>query len=924
MLLGLLFWGGLSLLLAPLMDERAERRAAHVGAPAKYLKESRFPVTTGLGPPAAGPPVPPAASEVVWCYNASLLPPRSAFHSSGFSPKCYELRELVDSLMRRHAAGIPTGACPKRVQLAGRFLKEAGSAMDAGNDFIVLCEEVAAIHLGQLGGQTEAPPPAPPLALPEGLSSSRTLACEHLARGPLASCHRPRGDTLTSSFLPGGLGAAANTSFTNYVRQRAVIATNSHERCLASPFHYVPGTDGGRQHMRVGFAAEREFEALHSLYAPCFGSFRRARYGTVAPADQRDLQSSENVTVPAAWLEALAASGKPTTSSAAPAFDPDAILRCHLNAPTACPIGTGWGCSTCCGNISALAGSPPLPFLPKGRQQVHQPPRSDFYSLLPQEYDIVSAALAAGLLSGINRPADPVMPIVLFNPLFVAYRYSFHPLDASRLTELLARPSEAVVAHFDQMARDTLTQAIAADTGRGGRPGAPGVWPVKGVHLNKALSDRLTVKKPRLIMDFKRHLNRHLASWEMNYVTVGEMLLSVRPGTVVASVDISSAFHLVRLGLKDQQYCGLRWPRSGDPSTPLSDWMELVFTRCTFGLSHMPALFSTISAEKCETLVRRVTVYSAPGGVRFYAYMDDIFIFANDTATCNAALADLEAYCAEIGAPLNDKRRPPLTRGIELLGLVLDTEAMTIRLPDAKRHNTLYLTSLGLIAAAEALSMPRNFVEKLAGKLEHACCVVRGGRLHMGSLYSSLWAVGSESHIDLSACVADLEWWMGRLASEEGSTSRLLTIAPGAAAGLGLTTRSDASGTIGGGLLVGNCLGMWCRWTADTASQSTIGSKEFFPYAAFEARYGHLLCGLLTHMTSDNLGNCYSMNKGASRDRDVAPMLRSFLEVSAEHGHETVAGFLPREANTSSDAVSKSLTLAPALAAMGASFVAVA
>ena len=303
--------------------------------------------------------------------------------------------------------------------------------------------------------------------------------------------------------------------------------------------------------------------------------------------------------------------------------------------------------------------------------------------------------------------------------------------------------------------------------------------------------------------------------------------------------------------------------------------------------------------------------------------MDDIFVVAPDEATCQLALADLEAYFKSIGAPLNDKRRPPRSTGIELLGLVLNTELMTIELPAGKRYNTLFLASLGFQAARAGLSLPRNFVEKLAGKLEHAAVVVRGGRLRMAALYHLLSSPGSESFVDLGAASADLDWWLGQLVSGAGSTARLLVVAPGAASGSGLTTRSDASGDIGAGLCVGNCVAMWCVWDKVTAERASIGGKEFFPYAAFEERYGWLLDGLLTHMTTDNLGNCYSMNKGSSRDRDVSPQLQRYLESSARHGHETVAGWLPREANTCCDAISKSRGLGEALRAMGRGFVAV-
>jgi hypothetical protein len=151
-----------------------------------------------------------------------------------------------------------------------------------------------------------------------------------------------------------------------------------------------------------------------------------------------------------------------------------------------------------------------------------------------------------------------------------------------------------------------------------------------------------------------------------------------------------------------------------------------------------------------------------------------------------------------------------------------------------------------------------------------------------------------------------------------------LVTAPGARSGVGLATRSDASGDVGAGLALADGLAFWCRWSDATAGPvdgSSIGSKEFYPILAFEQRFGHLLGGLVTHFTTDNLPNVYALNKGYTDDVCLRPMLRSYLEAAERSLHFALGGWLPRELNTLCDGLSKSRHLAGALALLGPTFI---
>jgi hypothetical protein len=90
--------------------------------------------------------------------------------------------------------------------------------------------------------------------------------------------------------------------------------------------------------------------------------------------------------------------------------------------------------------------------------------------------------------------------------------------------------------------------------------------------------------------------------------------------------------------------------------------------------------------------------------------------------------------------------------------------------------------------------------------------------------------------------------------------------------------------------------------------------------AAFEA-FGSGWRGQLVIVGTDNLGNVFAINSATAAGlggRAAIRKIRSLYALAEAHGFEFVAMWVPRELNTTADAMSKSLTIGAASAAVRA------
>jgi hypothetical protein len=506
----------------------------------------------------------------------------------------------------------------------------------------------------------------------------------------------------------------------------------------------------------------------------------------------------------------------------------------------------------------------------------------------------------------------------MLHPIFVANKYRTAP-PAERLAEIDALSPDARAALFDGLASDIFDDARR----RSHRADA-----ISAQALTAAFAKHTAEPKPRLVFDSRRSgLNEALAGWPFQYCSIAQILHHARPGWLLGSNDISSAFHLVAEPASQYKYCGWRWPRdptAHDAFSPGGDfvtgWLRVMF----FGLKTAPAHFSALSGEMVRTLQRRSVAYAEVGTVFFFVIMDDIFTLSCDVATRDKAAADVKAYLASINAPTNKKEFLGQTVA-PLLGLIFDSTGgrVSVSLPADKRFNCTTLVALALRAAHEAVRLPHFIVEKMVGKLGHAHIVFADGIVWMPPLYDALYdSSDSAEGVDLSKpdCVEALTQWYGLLIAAK--PQELVSARALSSAKFVVNARSDASSTTGWSFVLGSALALWGRWDASCLGQHrSIEAKELWPLVHMLDRYGRFLRGLTLSYKTDNAANAYALNAGNIRDAEARPLLLAALRRAARHGVRVVAAWCPREANAVCDRVSKAASAAEADAVLTSSFV---
>jgi hypothetical protein len=814
----------------------------------------------------------------------------------------------------------------------------------------------AAIWLAVLGAEPGVSPSAPSVPSADGVaapvSELRTAALSLLQQplplqsGVVACAVAPR---VAPQLFP-AVQRDANTRLTRALASSSLAPTEQAARyskahamdpvamVKASPFYMDPA----KGHTRLDHHEQRKWlQALHTSPS-----------AVPAPAPV----SVSPTFPPPAWVDELAkrraAKGKPPPSvGMAPYFKPaalhDMLTRYLPRVGDAAALAER---ELAIQHLTAMSWGAPLPFYLHAYGDKRWNANVSQYSLEPADRATATALLAELCMDGRAVPFDGEA-VANVSP-FIVHKGTLAP-PAARLNELYAGTSSAGLAsHFQEVGDSVIAAALsrsAASEPSSAAPSsaAPGPRAIKASSLSSALDAIRTESKPRLVLDFKPQVNPRLADWHFSYLSLQDLLSHAKPGHWIASLDISSAFHLVRMHPDAWKFMTVLWPPSGDFSEDRSKWVRVALTRLSFGLKHAPALFSALSGALVSVMQARSAAYAEPGSIYFGVFVDDVFVIGPTELITNRALEDGNAVLFEVGADVNgDKLEYAVCREARVLGPVLDLVDMILSLPLDKRYTTSVLLAVALAAVRTRHALPLNFVEKLAGKLTYAQLVVPAGRLHCVSVYQAIRAAyaADVDLVNLEAAEADLSWWLSAFCDPQASFRRLNLYPVLASANNTVTIRSDASGDIGAGLVIGAgdfvVAAMWECWgehalpspAAAAAAgagagagpgpvaldhvEPTIQAKELHPLLWALKTFGRLWSGLFVNYLTDNLANMYAINKGVTADATAFGILADIIETAIEHDVHIVAHWLPRDANTLCDALSKSSSASEALASL--------
>jgi len=396
--------------------------------------------------------------------------------------------------------------------------------------------------------------------------------------------------------------------------------------------------------------------------------------------------------------------------------------------------------------------------------------------------------------------------------------------------------------------------------------------------------------KWRLIVDLSHprghsvndNIPSHLCS--LSYITVDEaihQILKTGQGTLLAKVDIKSAFRLLPVHPADRHLLGMKWREN-----------IYIDTCLPFGLRSAPRLFNVLAD---------LLLWSAQQhGVSFLVhYLDDFLtIGPPKSETCGNNLHALKLLCEHLGIPLALEKVEGPSTTICFLGIILDTIRMEIRLPTDKLQRIQDTLSNWL---GKKKARKRD-VLSLVGLLQHATKVVRCGRTFVGRMYAAAAKV-RRLHFFLRLnreFRSDLMWWYTFVHTWNGFS---ILRSPYVATVPDVLIQTDASGSWGcGAVFSHNWLQLqWPREWIDEA----IMAKELVPIVLAIAVWGHQLARREVLVKSDNLNVVTAVNKGSCREAVVMHLLRCMWFFVAHFDIRVVAEHLPGKDNTIADQISR-------------------
>ncbi|KAM4048868.1 LOW QUALITY PROTEIN: uncharacterized protein ACNLHF_015985 [Anomaloglossus baeobatrachus] len=261
----------------------------------------------------------------------------------------------------------------------------------------------------------------------------------------------------------------------------------------------------------------------------------------------------------------------------------------------------------------------------------------------------------------------------------------------------------------------------------------------------------------------------------------------------------------------------------------------------------------------------------------------------------------MEWISSRFGVPLAPEKTVGPTTCISFLGIVIDSLAWEVRLPEDK----VAALKVEVGRARRVKKLQSREVQSLLGKLNFACRVMPMGRIFSRRLASATAGVLAPHHyIRLSAeHRADLAVW-GRFLEEYNGRSLLME---DAGDNFDLELFTDAAGSSGFGAFF---QGQWCadrwpdKWTAEGLTKN-VALLEIFPILVALHLWREELANKTIRFNCDNMGVVFAINKFSASSPPVIRVLRELVLVCLQINACVTAAHVPGVQNLIADSLSR-------------------
>ena len=376
------------------------------------------------------------------------------------------------------------------------------------------------------------------------------------------------------------------------------------------------------------------------------------------------------------------------------------------------------------------------------------------------------------------------------------------------------------------------------------------------------------------------HLNDFIQLTPFKMETVASVLLSVREGDFLASLDLKDAYFQIPIHGSSRKL--LRF---------MSEGTVYQFKALCFGLLTAPQVFTRVFAA--------VSAWAHARGIRLLRYLDDWLVLSSSEKKAKESIRELLSVCRTLGIVINEKKSDLVpSQSAKYLGMTIDTGAGKV-FPSLARVEK-FLTVAERFCSMQ--SPPAQLWQVILGHLASLERLVPHGRLRMRSLQWHLKSQWSPESDPPSLPVAlpeearrDLSWWMVRDHLLVGV--RFGTPAPD------LHLYSDASSSgWGAHLLDQNVSGVWSAQEKLLHINLLEMKALFLALQAFQEDVaGHHV----TAMCDNSTVVAYVNKQGGTVSRPLCLLTSRLLRWTESFDVHLEARYLPGESNVLADVLSR-------------------
>ena len=376
------------------------------------------------------------------------------------------------------------------------------------------------------------------------------------------------------------------------------------------------------------------------------------------------------------------------------------------------------------------------------------------------------------------------------------------------------------------------------------------------------------------------HLNDFVQLTPFKMETVASVLLSVREGDFLASLDLKDAYFQIPIHGSSRKL--LRF---------MSEGTVYQFKALCFGLSTAPQVFTRVFAA--------VSAWAHARAIRLLRYLDDWLVLSSSEKKAKESIRELLSLCRTLGIVINEKKSDLVpSQSAKYLGMTIDSGAGKV-FPSLARVEK-FLTVAERFCTMQ--SPPAQLWQVILGHLASLERLVPHGRLRMRSLQWHLKSQWSPESDPPSLPVAlpeearrDLSWWMVK--------DHLLTGVRFGTPAPDLHLYSDASSSgWGAHLLDQNVSGVWSAQEKLLHINLLKMKALFLALQAFQEDVaGHHV----TAMCDNSTVVAYINKQGGTVSRPLCLLTSRLLRWTESFDVHLEARYLPGESNVLADVLSR-------------------